>query len=83
MSYAEITSLEKQYKMMNEVLENYITMVKAEDRKFFLGESSLFLVNSRERKLIDAQLKQNEIQVKLLNTRAKLFNTLGLNPVIN
>jgi len=82
-AYAEINSLEKQYQMINEILENYVTMVNAEERKFFLGESSLFLINSRERKLIDAQLKQSELQIKLLNTRAKLFNTLGMNPLVN
>lgn len=80
-AYAEINSLNTQFNMVNDVLENYILMVNAEERKFFLGESSLFLVNSREAKLIDAQLKQNEIQIKLLKSRAKLFNTLGMNPL--
>lgn len=81
-AYAEISSLEVQFKMVNEVIENYTIMLNAEERKFFLGESSLFLVNSREAKLIDAQVKQNEIQIKLLKSRAKLFNTLGMNPIV-
>lgn len=80
-AYAEINSLEVQFEMINEIIQNYKLMLKAEERKFFLGESSLFLVNSREAKLIDAQIKQNEIQVKLLKSRAKLFNTIGLNPM--
>ncbi|WP_010521056.1 TolC family protein [Aquimarina agarivorans] len=79
-AYAEINSLDKQFILIEDMVINYRTMLAAEERKFFLGESSLFLVNSREQKLIDSQLKQNEIQVKLLNTRAKLFNSLGLSP---
>ena len=39
------------------IVDDYSKMLSAEERKFFLGESSLFLVNSRESKLIDAKLK--------------------------
>lgn len=81
-AYAEINSLDTQFKMVNNLIDNYTIMLNAEERKFFLGESSLFLVNSREAKLIDAQVKQNEIQIKLLKSRAKLFNTLGMNPIV-
>ena len=80
-AYAEIESLTKQNALINEMVLNYERMVTAEERKFSLGESSLFLVNSRETKLIDARLKQNEIQNKFLMTNAKLFNSLGLAPV--
>lgn len=76
----EINSLDTQFKMINDIIVNYQIMLDAEERKFFLGESSLFLVNSREAKLIDAQVKQNDIKVKLLKSRAKLFNSLGVNP---
>lgn len=77
-AYAEINSLDKQFNLIKDIIVNYKVMLAAEERKFFLGESSLFLVNSREQKLINTQIKQNEIQVKLLNTRAKLFNSLGI-----
>ena len=55
-------------------------MLQAEERKFQLGESSLFLVNSRESKLIDGQLKAIAIQNKFFSTKAKLFNSLAVNP---
>ena len=55
-------------------------MLQAEERKFQLGESSLFLVNSRESKLIENQLKAISIQNKFFNTKAKLFNSLAVNP---
>ena len=55
-------------------------LLKGEERKFFLGESSLFLINSREQSLITSQLKENEINVKRLSAMAKLFNVLGVVP---
>lgn len=72
------------YVVQNDVTEqmvvDYSLMLEAEERKFQLGESSLFLVNSREAKLIDGQLKAIEIQNKFLKTKAKLFNSMAMNP---
>ena len=59
------------------IVEDYGTMLTAEERKFFLGESSLFLVNSRESKLIDAKLKAIEIENNFLSTKASLFNIIA------
>ncbi|GAA4111849.1 TolC family protein [Aquimarina addita] len=75
---AEIASLELQNDLVDAVVQNYTALVMAEERKFALGESSLFLINSREGKLIDAQLKENQLQVKLLTSNAGLYNALGL-----
>lgn len=63
------------------IVEDYATMLSAEERKFFLGESSLFLVNSRESKLIDAKLKAIEIENNFLNTKANLFNVMALSDI--
>ena len=52
-------------------------MISAEERKFSFGESSLFLINSREKSLIDSQLKAVEVQNKYLKAKAKLFNSLS------
>lgn len=76
----EINSLETQVALVEEIVEDYTTLVSAEDRKFELGESSLFLINSREQKLIDARLKANSLQIKELIATAKLFEALGLAP---
>lgn len=59
------------------IVADYKTMLNAEERKFFLGESSLFIVNSRESKLIDAKLKAIEIETDFFNTKASLFNILA------
>ena len=75
---AEIISLEKQTLLIDSIVTDYIALVNAEERKFTLGESSLFLINSREQKLIDAQLKENKLQVKNLYATANLYNALGI-----
>ena len=70
--------------LQNDITQQMVTdserLLIAEERKFQLGESSLFLVNSRESKLIDSQLKAISIQYKFFSTKAKLFNSLAVNP---
>nr|WP_276169166.1 TolC family protein [Zobellia alginiliquefaciens] len=78
--YRELESFQKQNILIDDVVFNYSTMVSAEERKFGFGESSLFLVNSRESKLIDAELKRNAVQNKFYSAKAKLFNSIGINP---
>jgi len=74
----EINSLIQQQSLIEDIVEDYRVLVRAEERKFELGESSLFLINSREQKLIEASLKENEVQVKSLKATAILYNALGL-----
>ncbi|MCO4821555.1 MAG: TolC family protein [Flavobacteriaceae bacterium] len=75
---AELSSLQKQNSIIDGLLTNYKTMLTAEERKFELGESSLFLINSREQKLIEVALKTNSLQIKFLNAYARLYNALGI-----
>jgi outer membrane protein TolC len=80
----EIASLQKQTLLIDEIVKDYSALVMAEERKFSLGESSLFLINAREQKLIDAQLKDNELRVKNLIATANLYNALGVaEPILN
>lgn len=60
------------------IVNDYTVLLSAEERKFFLGESSLFLVNSRESKLIDVKLKAIEIENDFFKTKANLFNVMAL-----
>ena len=76
----ELQSFNRQNTLVDDIVINYETLLAAEERKFSFGESSLFLVNSRENKLIEATLKQNEIQNKFFTTKAKLFKELAINP---
>lgn len=76
----EMESYTTQNSITAQMVSDYEKMLKAEERKFQLGESSLFLVNSRESKLIDGQLKAIELQYKFFSTKAKLFKAMALNP---
>lgn len=76
----EMSSLNRQSDLIKEIVVNYERLLEAEDRKFGFGESSLFLINSRERALIDARLKANEVQNKYLMVHAKLFQALAISP---
>ncbi|MEO1012284.1 MAG: TolC family protein [Bacteroidota bacterium] len=78
--YAELDSFERQNVLIADIVGNYYRLLAAEERKFSFGESSIFLINSRESSLIDAELKQNMVQNKFFSAKAKLFNSLAVNP---
>ncbi len=75
---AEVNSLKIQNNFISGVVTGYEKMLAGEERKFKLGESSLFLINSREQKLIEATLKRNALRIKSLKATASLYNALGL-----
>ncbi len=78
--YVELESFINQNDLIENIVKDYQALLTAEERKFSFGESSLFLINSRERSLIDAKLKEIEVQNKFFKAKAKLFNSLAVNP---
>ena len=64
--YNLVTVLQIQIATAKSALLNYNTLLKNELLRFSNGESSLFLVNSRENKLLEIKQKIIELQVKLL-----------------
>ncbi|CAN5658521.1 TolC family protein [soil metagenome] len=62
--YNQFTQLQTQLQTMQNTFNNYNTLLRQEDLRFRNGESSLFLVNSRENKLIEAAQKLVELRVK-------------------
>lgn len=79
--YVELESFKNQNVLIKDIVSDYNRLLSAEERKFSFGESSLFLINSREKSFIEAKLKEIEVQNKFLNAKAKLFNSLAVNPV--
>mgnify|MGYP006343169621 FL=1 len=53
----QVTLLQKTY-------NNYLQLQRGEEIRFFNGESSLFLVNSRENKTLETLLKLTEATIK-------------------
>jgi outer membrane protein TolC len=62
--WAEIQNLDTQLDQASQNVGAYQDLLQAENDKFRLGESSLFLVNSRETKLIESQVKLLALQAK-------------------
>lgn len=63
--YAEWETTSNQLELYRQNVANYQALLQAELRKFSIGESSIFLINSRENKLIDAQLKLIKLEATL------------------
>lgn len=61
----DLNNLLQQIELATQMRDNYERMLDAENTKFAIGESSIFLVNSRENKLIDAELKLAKLQAEL------------------
>ena len=80
--YKELDSYTRQNTLIADIVTNYQVLLTGEERKFQLGESSIFLVNSREKGLIDAYLKRNKTQNGFLKAKAKLFKSIGVRPVL-
>ncbi len=75
--YQQIMTLQKQMELANSNLENYTRLFKAEETRFSIGESSLFLMNIRENKMLESWFKLIEIQTKYLQSRAGLIWVTG------
>ena len=66
----QASSLKTQIGIYEEVYRNYQKLLSVEELKFSIGESSLFLVNSRELKAIEAQQKLMELKTKFFKSLA-------------
>jgi outer membrane protein TolC len=79
-NFREIEAYDDQTSLATQIVEDSRTMLIAEERKFQLGTSSLFLINSREQKLIENAQKRLDILNKLFKAKADLFNSLAIVP---
>ncbi|AKD58561.1 membrane protein [Spirosoma radiotolerans] len=76
-AYNQLQALINQITTQQRTIENQQILVKGETDKFLLGESSLFLVNSRETKLIDLRLKGESLKATYQKTIARLYYVAG------
>ncbi len=74
-----IRNMRNQLDVVNSMVVNHNILLRAEVRKFENGESSLFLVNSRQSKFIEAQVKQASLVSKLQKEKAMLYWAAGAN----
>ena len=70
--YTEYIRLNEQLQITDQMQQNFRQLLKNEELRFNQGESSLFLVNSREMKWLETLQKQTELRVKYLTSAYQL-----------
>jgi outer membrane protein TolC len=73
----EISSLKSQIDIANELVSNFQTMLDSEEKLFLFGESSLFLINTRENSLLSTSLQQIDTQIKFCVSNSDLFRLIA------
>jgi outer membrane protein TolC len=73
----EIISLQKQQAYNSQLVQNFNQLLTAEDRLFGMGESSLFLINSRENTLVSSQLNAIGLENRYFQALIELYKTLA------
>jgi outer membrane protein TolC len=73
----EIISLQKQQAYNNQLVADFKKLLTSEDRLFNMGESSLFLINSRENALVTSQLNEIALENRYFNSILGLFKTIA------
>lgn len=76
--FNEFENYKTQVKLQREMLTNFIKLFKAEERLILNGESSLFLINSRENKVLEAERKLVELKAKYFKSIYSLQWSAGL-----
>jgi outer membrane protein TolC len=76
-TYNSLKNIEGLILMQQDMVNNYEQLRNGEIQKFEAGESSIFLINSRESKLIEAQAKLIDLQGKYEKEKATLLWAAG------
>lgn len=76
--FNQFISLQKQVLTQEQAVANYQALVKAEEMRFQQGESSLFLINSRETKTMEAAEKLLDLQAYLFQSIYALQASAGV-----
>ncbi|GGB96636.1 transporter [Dyadobacter sediminis] len=76
-AFNNLVAYESQLAIQNLSIENQQTLLNGELAKFDLGESTLFLINSRETKLIDMKIKMAELVAGYQKAVAQLYYSVG------
>ncbi|XVJ64906.1 MAG: TolC family protein [Lacibacter sp.] len=70
--YNEVLNLQKQIRIYEDAYRNYVRLFDAEQLKFSLGETTLFLLNTRENKALESYQKLLELKAKFYQAFASL-----------
>jgi outer membrane protein TolC len=70
--YNEVLNLQQQIRIYEDAYRNYVRLFEAEQLKFSLGETTVFLLNTRENKALEALQKLLELKAKFYQAFASL-----------
>lgn len=73
----EITSIQTQREYNGQLVKDFSTLLNSEERLFEMGESSLFLINSRENSLVSSKINDIALENRYLNAVIGLYKTLA------
>ena len=76
--YNENILLQQQLQTTQSMYNNYFSLLRNEELKFNQGESSLFLINTRETKVLELLQKQVELRIKYFKSRYAIEWAAGL-----
>ncbi|HEX9979721.1 MAG TPA: TolC family protein [Flavobacterium sp.] len=73
----EIKSLKKQLELATDVVRDYDLLLRSEERLFSFGESSLFVLNTRENNFIMSEISKLSLENRVHLAHAQLFKALA------
>ncbi len=76
--FNEINNLGQQIQQQLAINLNQERLLEAEKNKFSMGESTIFMLNTRENKLIEMKLKLETLKAKYEKAKANLFYTAAV-----
>lgn len=76
--FNELSALQQQLRIQEQAWINYAALQRGEETRFVAGESSLFLVNARENKALEAFQKLQELKAKYFKATIAIQWAAGL-----
>lgn len=76
--FNELLALQTQVGLQNKAYKNYLALQRGEETRYLAGESTLFFINARENKALEARQKLEELKAKYFKTEAALQWAAGL-----
>lgn len=78
MVYNSLSNFSELISMQRRMVENYRALLSGELIKFENGESSIFLINTRETELLDARIKLLKLQTQYEKSKIELLYAAGV-----
>ena len=76
--FNELVALKSQVALQEKAYLNYLLLQRGEETRFQAGESSLFFINARESKTLEALQKLQELKVNYLQSANSLQWAAGV-----